>query len=177
MTHEKKPKITKRTIPVYLPTIDMKERWKAKAEDAGLSASKFVIEHVENSLAQEENKDMHGSRAELMEQIKDLKDENTELRKRNKMLDTLVDRLDEEMKRYRAQPFMRDEFYGIREYEERLINVFKEREKVRKEDIYDLLGIDPMKSSDIVKGINRQLEILERYGVIDDRGKVWIWNG
>lgn len=177
MTREKKPKITKRTIPVYLPTIDMKEHWKNKAEEAGLSASKFVIEHVENSLVQEENKDIHDSRAELMEQIKDLKDENAELRKRNNMLDTLVDRLDEEMKRYRAQPFMQDEFYGIREYEEQLINLFKEREKVRKEDIYDLLGIDPMKNSDIVKGINRQLETLERYGVIDDRGKVWIWNG
>ena len=133
MTREKKPRITKRTIPVYLPTIAMKERWKNKAEKAGLSASKFVIEHVENSLAQEENKDMHGSRVELMEQIKDLKDENAELRKRNKMLDTLVERFDEEMKRYRTKPFMQDKFYGIRDYEEQLINLFKERDKIRKE--------------------------------------------
>ncbi|MGC9307172.1 MAG: hypothetical protein ACP5FL_00160 [Thermoplasmatota archaeon] len=177
MTYEKKPRITKRTIPVYLPTIEMKERWKTKAEEVGLSASKFVIEYVENSLMQEENKDIYSSRAELMEQIKDLKDENTELRKRNKMLDTLIGRMDEDMKRYRTKPFMQDEFYGIREYEEQLINIFKERGKVRKEEIYELLDIDPMKNSDIVKGINRQLEMLERYGMIEDKGKVWVWNG
>ncbi|MFO8133022.1 MAG: hypothetical protein R6U10_03690 [Thermoplasmatota archaeon] len=177
MTHEKKPKITKRTIPVYLPTIDMKERWKNKAEEAGLSASKFVIEHVENSLAKEENKDMHGTRAELMEQIKDLKDENTELRKRCKMLDRVVERLDEELKRYRTAPFTDEKFYPIKEYEEDLIQLFKDKGKVRKDDIYNLLDIDPMKSGDIVKGINKQIENLERYGIIDDRGTVWVWNG
>ena len=54
---DKTETIKQRAIYVYLPSIEMAEEWKKRAEKAGISISKFVIEHVENSLRQEEGED------------------------------------------------------------------------------------------------------------------------
>ena len=168
--------IKERAIYVYLPSVEMVEKWKDLAKKSGLSISKFVIEHVENSLNQEgDEKDIYGSRTELIKQIRELKEENAKLRKRNEMLDRVIERLEEENKKYRSLPFLEEIFYGIREYEQNLIKLFKERKELRKGDVLELLGISPMKDPDITKGINKQLENLERYGLIEDKGRVWKW--
>jgi len=167
--------IAKRAIYVYLPSIEEGEKWKNLAEKSGLSISKFVVEHVENSLRQEEDEDIYGSRTRLMKEIRGLKDENIELRKRNEMLERVIEKLDEENKRYRMEPFLNNDFKGIRKYEEGLIKLFKSRTTIKKEDIFELLGINPMKNGDIAKGITKQLENLEHYGLIEDKGKLWKW--
>ncbi len=41
--------IVQRTINVYLPTFELKEKWKELAEASNQSISKFIIEHVTNS--------------------------------------------------------------------------------------------------------------------------------
>jgi hypothetical protein len=46
--------LTDRAIYVYLPTVGMADQWKSMADKSKISISKFVIEHVENSLKQEE---------------------------------------------------------------------------------------------------------------------------
>ena len=167
--------IMERAILVYLPTKEKKEEWKNLAKKSGLSISKFILEHVENSINQEKDKEMYGPRAELIKQIRELKEENAKLRKRNEMLDRVIERLEEENRKYRTLPFLEEMFYGIREYEQNLIKLFKERKEIRKGDVLELLGINPMKEPDIAKGINKQLENLERYGLIEDKGRVWIW--
>jgi len=167
--------IKERAIYVYLPSIEMVQKWKELAEKSGLSISKFVVEHVENSLNQEEDSGIYGSRVELIKQIRELKEENVKLRRRSEMLDRVIERLEEENRKYRNLPFLEEKFYGIREYEQNLIKLFKEKKEIRKGDVLELLGIDPMKEPNTVKGINRQLENLERYGLIEDKGKVWKW--
>lgn len=167
--------IKERAIYVYLPSIEMVQKWKELAEKSGLSISKFVVEHVENSLNQEEDSGIYGSRVELIKQIRELKEENVKLRRRSEMLDRVIERLEEENRKYRSLPFLEEKFYGIREYEQNLIKLFKEKKEIRKGDVLELLGIDPMKEPNTVKGINRQLENLERYGLIEDKGKVWKW--
>ena len=42
--------IKERSIYVYLPSHEMVKAWKKRAKKQGASISKFVIEHVENSL-------------------------------------------------------------------------------------------------------------------------------
>ena len=167
--------IKERAIYVYLPSIEMVQKWKELAEKSGLSISKFVVEHVENSLNQEEDSGIYGSRVELIKQIRELKEENVKLRRRSEMLDRVIERLEEENRKYRSLPFLEEKFYGIREYEQNLIKLFKEKKEIRKGDVLELLGIDPMKEPNTVKGINKQLENLERYGLIEDKGKVWKW--
>jgi len=166
--------IKERAIYVYLPSHKMVKKWKELAKNSKVSISKFVIEHVENSLSQEIGEDGFIPRAELLEEIRKLREENKELKKRNKMLDTVIDRLEDELRTYRVKPFLEDEFRGIRKYEKDLINLFKERKEVRKDELLELLGINPM-NGEIVKGINKQIENLERYGLIKDIGRGWKW--
>lgn len=167
--------IMQRAVLVYLPTKEKKEEWKNLAQKSGLSISKFVLEHVENSVNQEKNEEFYQPRSELIKEIRELKEENNKLRKRNEMLDRVIERLEEELRGYRAMPFIEEEFYGIRQYEKGLIELFKEKKQIKKEEIYDLLGINPMREVDTVKGVNKQLENLERYGLIEDKGRLWKW--
>ena len=46
--------IKQRAIYVYLPSLEMVEDWKCKAEKAGVSLSKFVYERVEDAIRREE---------------------------------------------------------------------------------------------------------------------------
>ena len=167
--------VKKRSLYVYLPSMEMTDRWKRLAQKSGLSISKFIIEHVENSIKQEEDKKTYTPRAELLKTIGELKEENKKLRRRNKMLDTVIERLEEELRIYRAEPFIEEQFEGIRKYEEDLIKLFRERGEIKKEDLLEALGIKP-NERDAVKGINRQIENLERYGLIKSTRGKWKWN-
>jgi len=177
--NEKKKKsktgtIKERSIYVYLPSHEMVRKWKDLAGKSGSSISKFVIENVDNSLEMEQNKGSYTSRVELLEQIKVLRDENKELHRKTRMLDTLVDRYEAELRDYRVKPFLEEDFTGIRKYEKELIDLLKTHGEIRKERILDLLEIDPM-DSDNVKGITRQIDNLESYGLIRDIGGKWRW--
>ncbi|MEM3118945.1 MAG: hypothetical protein QW136_11190, partial [Nitrososphaerales archaeon] len=52
----KNKQLTKRAIYVYLPNVRMANEWKRLAEKSRVPISKFVVEHVENSLKQEDKK-------------------------------------------------------------------------------------------------------------------------
>jgi hypothetical protein len=176
---EKKSKtetIKQRLIYVYLPSEDMLNQWKELSTKSGLSMSKFVIEHVNNSLHQEDNKDGYASRAIMLDEIKNLKDESKKKSKTIKMLDTLVERLEKEVRDYRSKPFLTEDYTGVRQYEKELIELLRDRREVRKEEILEHLGISPL-DSNTVKSIMRQMENLERYGLVKDIGSFWRWKG
>jgi len=163
-----------RLIYVYLPTHEMTEKWKNLSDKADTSISKFVIEHVENSLRQEEGEENYTTRIELLKDQQQLNEENSQLRKQNKMMNTVIDRLEDELRGYRVKPFVEEDFKGIRKYETDLIELFKKKKEIRKEDLIDFLHINPTDSK-TVKGIRKQIENLEQYGLIKDRGVKWIW--
>ena len=159
---------------MYLPSEEMVDQWKSLADKSGCSISKFVMEHVENSLHLEEDKGDYQSRVGLIDQIKELKDENKTLLKKIQQQDTLIDRYDKELKNVRMKPFLDDRFSGVRSYEKALIDLFRTYGEVRKERVLELLEINPMETEK-VKAISRQLENLEQYGVIKDLGGRWRW--
>ena len=163
-----------RLVYVYLPSHKMINQWKQKAKQAKMSLSKFVIEHVNNSLQQEENQHEYYTRIELQQQNKKLLEENQKLQKKNSQLNTLVERLEEELRTYRIQPFINPTFQGKRTYEPQLITLLKQYREIRKEDILKKLNINPM-DIDTVKAIKNQLEHLEQYGLIKDKGGKWQW--
>jgi len=165
--------IKERAIYVYLPSEDVVKEWKDLAKDAKVSISKFVFEHVQNSLAQEKE-DSYVSRAQLIKQIKDLSEENSKLKEENRILKTAYERLDDELKHYRAKPFLETEYKGVRAYEKELVRVLKERKSVDSYEILDLLRIDP-KDSDMVKAVYRQLESLQAYGLVEETINGWRW--
>jgi len=165
-----------RAVYVYLPSYEMLKQWKNIADKSQMSLSKFVVEHVYNSLQQEQKKEGYSSRVELLDEIKKLQEENKELYKKIKMYESLVLRLEEENRNYRIKPFLEKDFVGEREFEADLVTLFRTRLEVRKEEIFKHLGINPQET-DKVKGIKKQIEILERYGLLKDIGGKWRWKG
>lgn len=168
--------IKKRLIYVYLPSLKIVNKWKKLAGEAGVSISKFVMEHVENSLHQEENEGEYTTRLELIHKNKQLVDENVDLRKRTRMLDTVVGRLEDELREYRVRPFVDEDFAGVRKYQSEIIDLFKEKGIIRKDDMLRFLGVNASER-EVVKGVWKQVSGLESYGLVRDMGAKWKWMG
>jgi predicted adenine nucleotide alpha hydrolase (AANH) superfamily ATPase len=175
----KNKQLTDRAIYFYLPTVEMADEWKSKADKASLSISKFVLEHVENSLKQEEeNKKSYISRAELLKQLKEKDKEIAKVKQDNRLLKMLADNLDKELKKYRARLFVedKDRFRGVREYDRELIQLLRKNVTIDSDHLLKDLGISP-KDTDLVKGVNSQLRYLQAYGLVEPTARGWRWTG
>lgn len=174
----KNKQLTDRAIYVYLPTVELAKEWKALADKAAISISKFVIEHVENSLKQEEDNKQYQSRADLLKQMQEKDDEIAKLKQDNRLLKMLADNLDKEMKKYRARPFAEDtgRFRGVREYDKDLVDLVRKTGSIDSDRILKELGISA-KDTELVKSVNKQLQNLQAYGLIEPTARGWRWTG
>ncbi len=166
--------IIQRRVYAYLPSMKRKKEWKELAEKQGVKLSKFIVEHVENSLNQEDPG--YKSRAEMQKKISDLKKENEELRKDNKIKRIVIDRQEEELRRYRSLQFLEKPTPKVREYDRDLIDLLRKENVVTYDQILEHLKIDP-RDSDVMKAISVQLETLEDYGIVQSTQKGWRWIG
>jgi hypothetical protein len=166
--------IKKRAIYVYLPSQKMAEDWKSRADKAGSSVSKFVIDRVEDSLRNEEGYAGYLSRLDLVQKLSDREEELDKLRNENRLLKKLVNNLDNEAKRLRAEPFLDDSFRGVRRYNQELLALLKEGGSYSAEEILARLSIQPS-DTHLIKAINKQLELLESYGLVEYVGRGWKW--
>jgi predicted RNase H-like nuclease (RuvC/YqgF family) len=166
--------IKKRAIYVYLPSQKMVDNWKIKARKAGTSISKFVIDKVEDSIRKEEGEEGYTSRLELIQKLGDYEEELKKLRKENRLQKKLIENLDNEVKNLRAKPFLKEDFKGIRELDKELITLLKGGRAYSGGEILNFLSIAPSET-DQIKAINKQLEILENYGLVEYGGKGWKW--
>ena len=167
--------IKERAIYVYLPSVEHKERWERHSERLGVSISKFVMEYVENSLRQEEEPDFK-SRSELWKENSDLKKQVEDLARKCRLLETVVDKLEQELRRYRAKPFLEEGFEGVRSYQKDLISLLKSKDIIADEQIFSYLGIMPS-DGDAVRAIAKQLESLEACGLVKSSARGWKWTG
>jgi predicted RNase H-like nuclease (RuvC/YqgF family) len=152
----------------------MREHWKEYARKTGTSLSKFIIEHVENSIQKEKSEDQYHTRLDLLKQLKQLKEENQKLKKQNKMMDTVIERLESALKEKNVEPFIETDNKKYRKYGVELIELFREKGEIRKEELLEHLNID-ISDFKLVSGIHKQIDELERYGIIKDRGAMWEW--
>jgi len=166
--------IKKRAVYVYLPSENMVEGWKNRAEKAGVSVSKFVFDRVEDSIRREEGEEGYFSRLELIKKLNIAEGELKKLGKENKLQKMLIDKLDNELKRYRAEPFLEEGFRGTRRFDRELIAFLRKGGSYSGEEILDHLSIDPQET-DLVKAVNKQLEALESYGLVEYAGRGWKW--
>ena len=167
--------IKERAIYVYLPSQEMVKDWKKRAKKRGASISKFVIEHVENSFHQEEDATFK-SRGELINEINKLREEIKELKGDNRQKRIVIERLEHELKRYRAESFLEEGFEGVRKYDRDLVDLLKQRGVVDSDDLLSALGVNPL-DSELVKAVSNQLESLERYGLVSATKRGWRWEG
>lgn len=162
-----------RYVYVYLPSAEDKKRWDGLASEAGLPLSKFVIEVVENALAEESD---IKPRSELAKQLGSLKDEIRKLQEELKLKNIVLEKYENELKRYRSATFLDDDFKGTREYSQKLIEILKQGNLVDNYRLLEELGIDP-READLVKAISSELENLESYGLITSSPRGWKWVG
>ena len=162
-----------RAVFVYLPSMQQKDRWKTLAKQQGTSVSKFVIEHVENSLQQADP--AYKSRGDLWNEVSELREQLDKALQTNRVLEIAIERLEAEVRRYRAQPFLDDSFTGIRRYQKELIEVLRTaRRPVESTELLSRLGIE-LTEHEAVQAISKQLEYLEDYGLVQSSPKGWKW--
>lgn len=162
-----------RYVYLYLPSAQDKARWDNLAKEAGVPLSKFVIEVVENALAEETD---FKPRGELVKEIGTLRNENKALKDELKLKNVVLEKYEGDLKRYRSEAFAEDKFVGTRKYNRDLIAILKRGGVTDSYKLLEELGIDPQ-DSDQVKALSRQLEELESYGIVTSTQRGWRWVG
>ena len=161
-----------RYVWLYLPSKAAKERWQALADEAKTPLSTFCISIIDEKLA--EDKGQKPRRA-ILKELESLNGEIKSLREDLRQKDVVLQRYEAELRRHRAEPFQGEQFAGIRPYSKELVEILKARGHVGNYQILELLGISPGEA-EAIKAVSKQLEELERFGLIkvDSRGRQWI---
>ncbi len=113
-------------------------------------------------------------RGELTKEISGIAQENKELRDELRLKNVVIDRYEDELKRYRSAAFLDSDFDGVRKHQKELVDLLKKGRTYDSYRILEALGIKPT-DSDLVKAVSSQLEDLEAYGMIEATSKGWKW--
>ena len=141
------------------------------AKKARTPLSKFIIGIVDSVI--DEDKEFKPWR-EVVREIETLKTENKALRDDIRQKIIVPDKYESELKRYRSQAFLGEDYQGVRRYSKELVEILKSRGFVDNYGLMEDPGIDP-RESDLVKAVSMQLEELEGYSMIKPEGKGWRW--
>ncbi len=160
-----------RYIWLYCKSKAQKDEWQTLAEKANSPLSAWCAAIIEERIAEEE-----GSipRQKIMKELKILKDENNALRDDLKQKEVVLQRYETELRRCRSEPFLYDDFKGIRPYSEELVKILKSRGHLDGYSLLEILGIKP-NESEAIKAVSKQLEELERFGLVKTDGASWQW--
>jgi hypothetical protein len=126
---------------------------------------------VENALSDDAVLKPRGG---LMNEISSATQENKELRDELRLKNVVIDRYEDELKRYRSAAFLDRNFKGARRHKKELVYLFKKGGTFNSYRILEALGIKPTET-DLVKAVSRQLEDLGAYGMIEatSEGREW----
>lgn len=179
MAREKTKTVFKRRVGVYLPDFETKADWEAAADERDLSLSEMVYQIVQKAL-HGTDEDAAARAGELQKEVGDLTGELASLRSRVQQLEVLNDRLDNELREYRAQVFL-DDTPG-KTLDRQLVHLLSTAKKtdglprvVGEDEIRKSLKIGP-RDIDQNKAIGKNLEILERFELVKKTKNGWVWN-
>lgn len=144
------------------------------ADKADQSLSRFIQHCVEYAI--EQGGPDYGELGEESQQIQELERELRELQKEIKQKDIVIEKLESEIRQMRVKPFLDENFEGTRQYDRELIEVLQGSDRVTGSEVLNRLDIDPMET-ELVQGVNRQLEQLEEYGLVKSTANGWVWVG
>ena len=176
---QKAPK-NQRAVWVWLDSPQMVDQWKKMARESNVSTSAFVKEIVEKYLASQGTITSRGSLEDQLKdsvkEVGDLRSENIQLNKKLERMDTLLDKYEEQIRDMQNSSFLEDDFDGVRDFRQDLVDLLKEKHQIKEEKILDLLHIKPGDSKGI-KAIGRQIEVLLEYGLIKRYKGGFLWKG
>lgn len=164
--------INDRRVDVYLDSVEQKKRWSELAEEADMSLSKFVQACVECSISQggPDFLEVGDSAGELQELQQELRDKEKTIEEK----DIVIEKLRTELKKYRSQPFLEDDFEGRRQFDTELIEILKRSNNIRSEQILRELNVDTQ-NVELIQAIQEQLKQLEQYGLVEETVHGWRW--
>lgn len=179
MALDKTKTTRKRSITIYPSAQEIKEKWFEIAKKEGLSVSNFVIEVVEEYIQQKEGfsskNELSKNLKSLTEQNERLREENIELSKKVDILNLLADRYENQLTEYKNKTFIENgKFEGVREYQQNLIELFKQKSSIGEDEVVDLLHINPH-DVETLKAISKQIELLQDFGVVEKIRGGWRW--
>ncbi|MFB6310848.1 MAG: hypothetical protein ABEH64_06665 [Salinirussus sp.] len=165
--------IKDRRVDVYVDTIDRKERWSRIADEEDESLSQFVQQCVEYAI--EKGGPDFTELGEESKRIQELEEEVSELRRDVKQKEMVIEKLEAELTELRTKPFTEEEFEGRRKYDEEMIDELQRADRISGDELLRRLNVDPS-DTEVVKGINTQLQQLEEYGLVRSTPKGWEWD-
>jgi len=165
--------IKERRVDVYLDSLERKERWNELADEADESLSTFVQQCVKYAIKQ--GGPDFAEIGEQSKQIQELEKTIDELREDIKQKEIVIEKLENEVRQHRVEPFLQDEFEGTREYDEELIEILQNTNRIAGDELLRRLDIDPSET-ELVKGVDQQLKQLEAYGLIRNTPQGWVWS-
>jgi len=166
--------IKERRVDVYLDTLDRKERWTELADEEDESLSKFVQKCVEYAI--EQGGPDFTEMGESSKKLQELEQEVRELRKELKQKDIVIEKLESDLKQYRMQPFLDEEYEGVREYDQELIELLRATDRITSEELVRQLNVDQT-DRNLMQSLDNQLQQLESYGLIAHTSQGWRWVG
>ena len=163
-----RPSHYNRQFLIYLPTEKDLDNWKELAKAAGISLNKYIFEMVERGRVEAE------PRTDLIKEISDLREENQKQREEIKLKSLVLEKYETELFKFRHESFLQPEFQGTQQFSEALVNLLKKGRTYSGQEILKGLNIDP-KDSEAVRIVQRQLQILQDFKLIEEGVNGWRW--
>ncbi len=159
-----------RYIWLYTKSIEDKQRYQALADEAKAPLSKFLLSVIEDALAARDNEQTGPA---TVKELQTLRAENMKLREDLRLRSMLIDKLEDENRRFQSERWMKEGYDGIRDYDPLLIDLLKTRGPIQPGRLFEALEIEP--NTDRIEAVSRQLEALETSGLITLTARGWKW--
>lgn len=166
--------IKQRTVYIYAPSEEARGRWEKASAKAGMSLSRFIVGTIETALRDSADEDFRTPK-ELWKENVELREANKRLAEEKRMLAALIEKLEDEVRRYRTELFLEGpERRKVTQYEKDLIDLLREGGVISSDEILRRLRI---KATDVrgTQAIRMQLENLEAYGLAKASPRGWRW--
>jgi len=146
-----------------------------------MSISRYISELLEDHINAEgtgtARKDLQKNLLSMEDQNKKLRAENVTLSQQIERMNRLVERYEDQLQQLKQGVWLQNgKFDGVREYEQRLIDLLREHKRIREEELLDLLHVSPT-DANVTKAVLKQLGTLLDYGVIKMYKGCYQWLG
>lgn len=166
MAHER---YKNRRIEIYTFSEKEHQKYVDLAEKAGVPLAKFLHSLIDEALADEGE----SPRIALNQELKTLRDENRELQEKDRIKGLLIEKQEQELRQLRAIAWQEPDVDA--DLDPDLLKALKGAKKpLHDYRLLEILGTD-LADREAVRAITRQLEVLERAGLIRKGGNGWRW--
>ena len=171
--------VWKRRVDVYAQSLEMKQRWRDVAAEAGMTLSNYMMHMMELSLEQEV---LGTDRQTLLDSNEILSERLHEAEDLVRALEALRDKQDKDLLAYRAQPFANQDFRGLRQLDRRLVELLKSRTSRGKQvtipfdRLLHEMGVQPDEHK-IIQALSAQLDAFVDYELVEYTNTGYRWCG